>query len=98
MSEPAKQTTLYVIAYDIPNDRRRTKVHKVLSGFGRWTQYSLFEAWLTDKELVALRGKLDKHLKRDEDSVRFYHLCAPCVAQVETVGRPPPREEELFVV
>ena len=98
MGEPAKQTTLYVIAYDIPNDRRRTKVHKVLSGFGQWTQYSLFEAWLTDKELVALRGKLDKHLKREADSVRFYPLCAACVGRVETVGRAPPHEDALFVV
>ena len=98
MGEPAKQTTFYVIAYDIPNDRRRTKVHKVLSGFGQWTQYSLFEAWLTDKELVALRGKLDRHIKTDEDSVRFYHLCAPCVTKVETIGRPPPQEAKLFVV
>ena len=98
MSEPAKQTTLYVIAYDIPNDRRRTKVHKILSGFGRWTQFSLFEAWLTDKELIALRGKLDLHLNREQDSVRFYHLCSPCVAKVETVGRPAPQEEALFVV
>lgn len=98
MSEPAKQTTLYVIAYDIPNDRRRTKVHKVLSGFGRWTQFSLFEAWLTEKELIALRGKLDQHLNAKEDSVRLYRLCAPCVAQAETIGRPPPAEEKLFVV
>ncbi len=98
MSEPAKQTTLYVIAYDIPSDRRRTKVHKVLSGYGQWTQFSLFEAWLTDKQLVALHGKLDKHLNRDEDSVRFYHLCTVCVGRVETVGRPPPEEDKLFVV
>jgi len=31
------QRTLYVIAYDIPDDRRHTKVHRVLSGFGKWT-------------------------------------------------------------
>lgn len=43
------QTTCYVIAYDIPDDKRRTKVHKLLSGFGKWTQYSLFECFLTKK-------------------------------------------------
>jgi CRISPR-associated protein Cas2 len=98
VSEPAKQTTLYIVAYDIPNDRRRTKVHKVLSGFGRWTQYSLFEAWLTDKELITLRGRLDQHLNAKEDSVRFYALCAGCVGRVETIGKPPPQEEMLFLV
>src|SRR5512136_1091172 len=98
MSEPAKQTTLYVIAYDIPSDRRRTKVHKVLSGFGKWTQFSLFEAWLTEKELVALRGRLDQHLNDKEDSVRLYPLCGACVAQTETIGKPRPVEDKLFIV
>jgi CRISPR-associated protein Cas2 len=98
MSQSTKQTTLYVIAYDIPHDGRRTKVHKVLSGFGKWTQYSLFEAFLTDKQLVALRGKLDKHLKPDEDSVRFYTLCAGCVEKVVTVGSARPVEEVTIIV
>jgi CRISPR-associated protein Cas2 len=97
MSEPAKQTTLYVIAYDISNDRRRTKVHKVLSGFGKWTQFSLFEAWLTEKELIMLRGRLDQHLNAKEDSVRLYPLCGACVAHTETIGKPRPAEEKLFI-
>lgn len=98
MSQPAKQTTLFIIAYDIPNDRRRTKVHKVLSGVGQWTQYSLFEAYLTEKDLVALRGKLDKHLKPEEDSVRLYPLCVTCVARTITIGSKAPEEPQLFVV
>ena len=51
-------TTCYVIAYDIPEDKRRTRIHKLLLGFGKWTQYSLFECFLTRKELVLLRSKL----------------------------------------
>jgi len=92
------ERTLYVVAYDIPDDRRRTKVHKVLSGFGRWTQYSLFECHLSDKEMVALRGKLQVLLKPDEDSVRFYHICAACLAKVETVGSEKPAEETVFLL
>ncbi len=34
------QTGCYVIAYDIPDDKRRTKVQKILLGYGKWTQYS----------------------------------------------------------
>jgi CRISPR-associated protein Cas2 len=89
---------LYVVAYDIPSDRRRTKVHKTLCGFGKWTQYSLFECYLTDKERVALRGKLNKVLEPDEDSVRFYYLCGACVAKVETIGSQKPAEESVFIV
>ena len=69
MERGKAERTLYVIAYDIPSDRRRTKVHKTLCGFGRWTQYSLFECHLTDKELITLRGKLDRLLEPEKDSV-----------------------------
>ncbi len=92
------QTTCYVIAYDIPDDKRRTKVHKLLSGFGKWTQYSLFECFLTKKELVLLRSKLAEHLEAAQDSVRFYPLYANCLEKVETVGGPLPAEDLLFVV
>ena len=92
------QTTCYVIAYDIPDDRRRTKVHKILSGFGAWTQYSLFECFLSKKELVQLRAKLAKHLNDTQDSVRFYPLCAACLDKVETVGGAPPEEDITFIV
>ncbi|MBA2287677.1 MAG: CRISPR-associated endonuclease Cas2 [Ktedonobacteraceae bacterium] len=94
----SRQTTCYVIAYDIPDDKRRTKVHKLLLGFGTWTQFSLFECFLTGKERVLLHAKLAEHLIEAEDSVRFYPLCAQCLAKVETVGGPRPREESVFIL
>jgi CRISPR-associated protein Cas2 len=92
------ETTCYVIAYDIPDDARRSRVHKILSGFGTWTQYSLFECFLSKKELILLKAKLVKHLNETQDSVRFYPLCANCLENVETVGGSPPAEETLFLV
>jgi CRISPR-associated protein Cas2 len=95
----ASQTTMcYVIAYDIPDDRRRTKIHKILTGFGNWTQYSLFECFLSKKELILLKSKLAPYLEDTEDSVRFYPLCAACVEKVETVGGEPPKEDEVYIV
>jgi CRISPR-associated protein Cas2 len=94
----SRQTTFYVIAYDIPDDKRRTKIHKLLSGFGTWTQFSLFECFLNGKEMALLRSKLAEHLIETEDSVRFYPLCAQCLTRVETVGGPQPHEEFVFIV
>ena len=91
-------TTCHVIAYDIPDDKRRKKVHKILLGYGKWTQYSLLECYLTRRDLILLHAKLEEHLIAKEDSVRFYPLCAGCVSKVETVGAPPPAEEVLFVI
>lgn len=94
--EPSR--TLYVVAYDIPDDRRRNRVHKVLSGFGKWTQYSVFECFLSEKERVMLMEKLGKVLKAEEDSVRLYPLCAACVGKVVTIGSEKPEEERVWVV
>lgn len=92
------ETTLYIVAYDIPNDKRRTKVHKILSGFGEWTQYSLFECFLDGRELVKLRSRLDDILEPAEDSMRFYPLCATCKERIETVGSKPPEEKVTYLV
>jgi CRISPR-associated protein Cas2 len=94
----SNQNTCYVIAYDIPHDKRRTKVHKILLGHGKWTQYSLFECFLSRKQLLLLQAKLIEHLVAEEDSVRFYPLCANCVSKVETVGGPLPTDETFLLV
>jgi CRISPR-associated protein Cas2 len=89
---------LYVIAYDIRSDKRRTKIHKALCGAGEWTQYSLFECFLNDRELVYLKAKLDKLIDPSEDSVRFYRLCGACIDAVETVGSLPPEEKTSYIL
>jgi CRISPR-associated protein Cas2 len=94
----ARTTTLYVIAYDIESDKRRAKVHKTLSAYGQWTQFSLFECHLTEKEYLRLRHQLDRHLENGTDSVRFYPLCQGCLARVETVGGARPAKPALYLV
>lgn len=91
-------TTLYIIAYDISLDKRRTKVHKLLCGYGAWTQYSLFECWLTKQQLVELRAKLHKILLPADDTVRLYRVCAACVEGAITIGSPKPHEAVVFII
>lgn len=93
---PARK--FYVISYDIPEDRRRGKVHKLLTGYGTWVQYSVFECFLTDKELVQLKGKLGKLIQASDDKVRIYSLCQPCLAKVEAIGCELPQEIKVYVV
>lgn len=92
------KTSLYVIAYDIPNDKRRTKIHKMLCGFGEWTQYSLFECFLDARDLVQLRARLQELIEPDEDSVRIYMMCSACKERVETIGSPPPVEKITYII
>ncbi|NJL05811.1 MAG: CRISPR-associated endonuclease Cas2 [Chloroflexaceae bacterium] len=97
MAAAATGASLYVVAYDIAVDKRRTKVHRVLCGFGQWTQYSLFECWLTRRQVVELRAKLAEVLDARVDSVRLYGLCGGCAGKVETIGGAPPQEPLVFL-
>ena len=98
MPNPSEETTLYIIAYDIPDDKRRTKVHRVLCGYGAWTQYSLFECWLNRRQILELRVKLSRHLNEQHDSVRFYSLCGACQPKVITIGSPRPRDPVTVIL
>jgi CRISPR-associated protein Cas2 len=92
------QTSFYVVAYDIPDDKRRTKVHKILKGFGEWTEYSLFECFLTKKQLVLMREKLSKYLDARSDRVRIYSICQSCLPKIETVGLDAPQEKTFYFI
>ena len=68
-------TLFYLIIYDLPDNKaankRRTRLHKMLSGYGKWTQYSVFECFLTAVQFAQLQTKIEKLIKSDEDSLRI---------------------------
>jgi CRISPR-associated protein Cas2 len=85
-----------VISYDVPEDKRRTKLHKVLKSYGQWMQFSVFECNLTDTEYARLRSRLSKLIHPTEDSIRFYFLCKCCEGKIERLGGEQPRDESIF--
>jgi CRISPR-associated protein Cas2 len=84
------------ISYDISDDKRRTKIHKMLKSYGQWIQYSVFECDVTDSQYAKLRSRLSKVIKPEEDSIRFYFLCACCKNKVERIGGEQVRDETIF--
>lgn len=84
-----------VICYDIPSDRRRAKVAKILEGFGARVQKSVFECDLKLPHLQKLKQKLGRVLK-DEDGLRYYYLCGQCLPKVEVVNGPSVAESQLY--
>jgi CRISPR-associated protein Cas2 len=86
----------FVISYDISDDKRRTKIHKALTSYGQWMQYSLFECELTAAEYAKLRNRLDKLIEPEQDSVRFYSLCECCQRKVERIGGEKVRDDTIF--
>jgi CRISPR-associated protein Cas2 len=88
---------LYVIAYDIPCPKRRTKVANVLLSYGRRVQFSVFECVLQPRQFEALRGLLGR-LVKPEDSLRIYPLSGHTVGQVVVWGGVPLTERPGSIV
>jgi CRISPR-associated protein Cas2 len=66
----------YIISYyDIPDDRRRSKLAKTLKDFGDRVQYSVFEARLDHPLYCKMIARIRKIMKDDQDRVRIYCLC-----------------------
>ena len=66
--------TVYIVAYDISDDRRWRKVFKVMCEHGERLQYSVFRCLLSDRERVLLAEKLSAIIKHSEDQVLFFPL------------------------
>lgn len=90
----------YVVAYDICDDRRRTKVAKILEDFGDRAQYSVFEMELDHFERFGeLRRRLESVIDPATDGVRMYFLCKGCRDKVTLLGQGQLyRDEDVYVV
>ncbi len=89
-----------LVTYDIENDRRRTKIHKILSNFGEPVQYSVFECFISEEDFEELKSKLKKQMdpKHPDDSIRYYTLCRSCVEKVLVAGNRDFNIEGPFII
>ncbi len=82
----AADVTFFLVAYDIPDDQRRTHVAKELLNFGDRVQDSVFECHLSPARRELLEQRLRRLLVPDEDLCRLYQLCAECVPKIRNLG------------
>lgn len=62
-------THRYLVAYDIPDDRRRLKIATALQTYGDRVQYSVFVVDAADVRIRRLRRQLESLIDAREDSV-----------------------------
>jgi CRISPR-associated protein Cas2 len=62
-----------VVRYDIPHDRRRTRLHRTLKNFGTRVQYSVFECVLDPKDFSRLQAAVQRVITAG-DHVRYYRM------------------------
>ena len=75
-----------LVAYDIPSDRRRTRVAKALARFGRRIQYSVFLITTTTNP-NDIQEAVSPHVNDEEDDIRIFPLCATCEEKSKALGR-----------
>lgn len=87
-----------LVAYDIEDNSKRTKLHKLIKRFGDPVQYSLFECLITKEQFEKMKLLIAKIPLERADSVCYYELCQACSKQVSRTGKAKDfLKEEIFV-
>lgn len=73
----SKSQRRYLIAYDVCDDRRRSRVATILQSYGSRLQYSLFQVDISPARLERLAAQLEKEISSKEDSVLICDMGSP---------------------
>ncbi len=76
---------LRLIAYDIANERRLSRIAKVCEGFGMRVEYSLFESRLSNADFAEFISRVKK-IVQPEDRVIVYPICRSCEEKIVSMG------------
>jgi CRISPR-associated protein Cas2 len=77
---------LYIVSYDISDDKRRLQVAKTLLDFGTRVQYSVFECIMEESSRREMMDRLIRIIVDEEDKIRVYSLCARCESSITVLG------------
>ncbi|MDL1971910.1 MAG: CRISPR-associated endonuclease Cas2 [Deltaproteobacteria bacterium] len=92
------ERTLFIISYDIEDDKRRNTMRRFLSDYGYRVQKSVFECFLTKEMLAEVKKGIKRIIDKKEDRVRIYQICRACRKRAEISGFTEVPEEEEFVI
>lgn len=60
---------LYIVTYDIADDKRWRAIFKLMHGYGEWLQLSVFQCRLTRARHIVLMQQLAELIQTNEDHV-----------------------------
>ncbi len=82
---------VYVVTYDIADDKRLRRIFKIMKGYGDHLQFSVFRCELSDRDRFELIGDLEEVIHHDEDQVLLIPLGpagGQCEQNIEALGKP----------
>ncbi len=65
---------LYIVTYDIADGRRWRRVFRIMQGYGRWLQLSVFQCRLSAQRRAELATRLDAVIHGRDDHVLILDL------------------------
>jgi len=77
---------LYLVCYDISDDKVRNRVSERLLDFGARIQESVFECLLDTQQYERMIAALGSIRLDELDKLRIYRICANCVEAVKIYG------------
>lgn len=96
---PHAQEQLWLICYDISDDRKRYRVERALQAFGVRVQFSVWGCQLDRRALARLKSRLGQLIDKRHDSVRLYPVCRFCWQsnRQRQVPLPPPTPDHWML-
>lgn len=65
---------VYLVAYDVSEDKRLRRTYRKMRGFGDPLQYSVFQCSLSDVERMKMVEAISGIIKHDEDRVMIVDI------------------------
>jgi CRISPR-associated protein Cas2 len=80
---------LYIVTYDISDEKRWRRVFKLMHGYGRWLQLSVFQCRLTTRRREEMARRLEQAIHARDDHVLILDLgpAEKVDPRVESLGK-----------
>lgn len=92
---------LYLVTYDISDQKRWRKVFRLMQGYGEWVQLSVFQCRLSQRRQAELIATLDELIHHDDDHILLMDIgpADTVVPKVTSLGKDfePVKKEPVIV-
>lgn len=92
---------VYIVCYDISDQKRWRKIYKTMKGYGDWLQLSVFQCRLNKENVLRMTDALTGLMNSREDSLMIIDIgpAENVSVKVESFGRPfQPIERQAVIV
>ena len=76
-----------IVAYDIADPRRLSKIAKLMLDYGKRVQKSIFEVSVTPPVFRQMKARVEDIVEYEKDGVKYFSLCEKCAGTVEIIGK-----------